>query len=231
MHAVIQYHGPVVGDHDGIGPDFLGFLYIQERGHEPAIAARLADSLEVSAPTVTNTLKRMARDGWVEIDAQKTIHLTQAGREAAASLIRRHMLTEWMLAKVLHVPWSQVHQEAHQIEHALSGDLENRLKTSLDDPQTCPHGNPLPGNEYLAEGWVCLLDVPQNQVVIIRRIHEMLEDHPDVLEYLEYEGVVPGTTVTVQEILPFNQTITVEVGQNRVSIGFNTAKYLFVELA
>lgn len=209
--------------------DYLGVLYIMERDEEPTIAARLAESLDVSAPTVTNTLKRMLRDGWITVDAQKSIHLTPAGCEAAASLIRRHMLTEWMLEKVLNVPWSQVHHEAHQIEHTLSEDLEDRLKTSMEDPQTCPHGNPLPGYEHVADHWVCLQDVREDQEVIVRRIHEAVEAHPDILKYLETEGVVPGARGTVREILPFNQTITLEIGQKQVSIGFNTARYLFVE--
>ncbi len=209
--------------------DYLGILYSMERDGETTIAVRLAESLDVSAPTVTNTLKRMARDGWITVDAQKTIHLTQSGREAAASLIRRHMLTEWMLEKVLHVPWSQVHHEAHQIEHTLSEDLEDRLMASMEDPQTCPHGNPLPGYEHVADHWVCLQDVPKDQEVIVRRIHEAVEAHPDVLKYLETEGVVPGARGTVREILPFNQTITLEIDEKPVSIGFNTARYLFVE--
>jgi DtxR family Mn-dependent transcriptional regulator len=170
--------------------DYLGIIYVMERDAEPVIAARLADTLEVSAPTVTNTLKRMARDGWVMVDPQKSIHLTPNGQAAARSLIRRHMLTEWMLARVLNVPWSQVHQEAHQIEHSLSPDLEDRLKTRMDDPQTCPHGNPLPGYEYVTEQWICLQDIPVNKKVIIRRIHENAENHPEILNYLESNGIV-----------------------------------------
>lgn len=211
--------------------DYLGVIYVMERDGGPVIAARLADDLEVSAPTVTNTLKRMVRDGWVEVNDQKFIHLTPTGRTAACSLIRRHMLTEWMLERVLNVPWSQVHHEAHQIEHTLSEDVEDRLKTSMEDPQTCPHGNPLPGREQVAEGWICLQEIPLNEEVTIRRVHEAAEAHPEILNYLESNGIIPGVKVVVREILPFNETLLLEAGQKLVSLGFRTARYLFVERA
>ena len=78
-----------------------------ERDGDEVIAARLAESLEVAPPTVTVTLKRMERDGWVATEQGKDIRLTDKGCEAASSVIRRHMLTEWMLARMLKVPWSQ----------------------------------------------------------------------------------------------------------------------------
>ncbi len=209
--------------------DYLGLIYLMDRDGKPVIAARLADIFEVSPPTVTNTLKRMARDGWLEVDSQKNIHLTLAGREAASSLIRRHMLTEWMLTRVFKVPWSHIHQEAHQIEHTLSEDMENRLAVSMEEPQTCPHGNPLPGYEHVAKAWVCLQDILPGQEVIIRRIHESAEDHPEILSFLESNGIMPGARVKVREILAFNETITLETNQQAISLGYNTARYVFVE--
>lgn len=95
--------------------DYLAIMFVMERDGEDIIAARLAESLEVSPPTVTVTLKRMERDGWIEGVGQRNIHLSSAGCEAASSVIRRHMLTEWMLARMLKVPWSDIHSEAHAI--------------------------------------------------------------------------------------------------------------------
>lgn len=204
-----------------------------ERDGEPAIAARLAEIISVSAPTVTMTLKRMSRDGLIELDRRKGIRLTEEGRLAAQSVLRRHMLTEWLLAEMLHVPWAQTHSNAHQIEHALSQDLEERLNASLSGPTVCPHGNPLPGFEQSVAGWRALDAQPVGKEGVIRRVHEFAENDHALLEYLQANGVIPGARVAVVEILPFNQSITLQVmdehGERRVVLGMAVAKRLFVE--
>ena len=102
--------------------DYLGVVYTLERDGEAVIGARLAEWLEVSPPTVTATVKRMVRDGWVIMDGSKEIRLTPSGRAAAQSVLRRHMLAELLLARMLGVPWSQVHQEADAMEHTISSE-------------------------------------------------------------------------------------------------------------
>jgi DtxR family transcriptional regulator, iron-dependent repressor len=208
--------------------DYLAVLYVMERDGEGTIAARLAESLEVAPPTVTVTLKRMERDGWVAVDRDKRISLTKAGSEAASSVIRRHMLTEWMLARMLKVPWSHLHGEAHQIEHSISDAIEGQMRANLDDPQLCPHGNPLPGHEQVAENWFPLTVIAPKEKVTIRRIHETAEDDHDLLQFLEAHGVVPGAQAEVTEVLPFNQTISLKVGEKNVAVGFAAARYIFV---
>jgi len=211
--------------------DYLAIIYVMKRDGEEVIAARLAESLEVSPPTVTVTLKRMERDGWIATEQGKDIRLTEKGCEAACTVIRRHMLTEWMLARMLKVPWSHVHAEADQIEHTISDEIEAQMRNNLDDPQLCPHGNPLPGYEYVAAGWFPLTEQQPGEKVIIRRIHETAEDNPDLLEYLESNGIVPGAPVEVSEILPFNQTLSLMVEKKKITLGFPTARYIFVEKA
>ena len=211
--------------------DYLAIIYVMERDEGEIVAARLAESLEVAPPTVTVTLKRMERDGWLGTDRGKNIRLTDKGCEAARSVIRRNMLTEWMLARMLKVPWSRVHAEADQIEHSISDELETQLRTNLDDPQLCPHGNPLPGYEYIAANWLPLTGVLPGEKVIIRRIHETAEDNHELLEFLETNGIVPGTTAQLDEILAFNQTLNLQVKKRKVALGFQTARYIYVERA
>ncbi|MBN2386414.1 MAG: metal-dependent transcriptional regulator [Anaerolineales bacterium] len=209
--------------------DYLAIIYVMARDGEKVIAARLAETLEVASSTVTVTLKRMERDGWIAAETGKDIHLTDQGGEAARSVIRRHMLTEWMLARMLNVPWSRVHAEADQIEHAISEALETQMRTNLDDPQLCPHGNPLPGYEHVAADWLPLTRVLPGETVIIRRIHEIAEDNHELLEFLEQNGIVPGAQVEVAEVLPFNQTMRLKVGNQNTVLGFPTAKYIYIE--
>ena len=97
-------------------------------------------------------------------------------------------------------------------------------------PQTCPHGNPLPGCEEAVAGWAALTDVPAGTSVTIRRIHELAEDNRQLLVYLEAKGVLPGVQATVSEILPFNQTITLEVDGLPVILGVNAAASIYVEV-
>ena len=209
--------------------DYLAAMYVMERDGDELIPARLAESLEVAPPTVTVTLKRMERDGWIATGGPKGIRLTKTGCEAARSVIRRHMLTEWMLARMLKVPWSRVHAEADEIEHAISEETAERMSTNLDDPQTCPHGNPLPGYERIADGWRPLTDMPVGAQVTIRRIHETAEDDPKLLQFLEEHGVVPGAKARIEENLPFNRTLHVRVGKRRVTLGYSAAKFIYAE--
>jgi DtxR family Mn-dependent transcriptional regulator len=137
------------------------------------------------------------------------------------------MLTEWMMARML--PWSKLHEEAHNLEHAISSQVEAALYEELGHPQTCPHGNPLPGCEAAVAGWVPLIEVRPDQVVTIRRLHELAEYNLELLAFLEKKGITPGAEVTVLEVLPFNQTVTLDVNGKAVTLGFASARYLFVE--
>ncbi|OGN94065.1 MAG: hypothetical protein A2Z71_05140 [Chloroflexi bacterium RBG_13_50_21] len=209
--------------------DYLAVMYVMERDGEEIKAARLSESLEVTPPTVTVTLKRMERDGWIELDGRKNIRLTEHGCNAASSVIRRHMLTEWMLARMLKVRWSDVHSEAHAIEHSISNEIEYKMRENFDDPQVCPHGNPLPGYEYITAQWKPLTQFKAGELVVIRRIHETAEDNADLMKFLENNGVIPGTEAEIYEILPFNQTMTLGLGGRKVVLGFPTAHYIYVE--
>jgi DtxR family Mn-dependent transcriptional regulator len=209
--------------------DYLAVIYVMERDEGEVIAARLAESLEVAPPTVTVTLKRMERDGWIATKQGKNIRLTDKGCEAASSVIRRHMLTEWMLARMLKVPWSRVHSEADQIEHTISDEIEAQMRENLDDPQLCPHGNPLPGYEYVAAGWLPLTSVQPGEKIIIRRIHETAEDNHELMEFLEANGIVPGARAEVCDVLSFNQTLCLQLSEKQVTLGITTAKYIYVE--
>jgi len=205
--------------------DYLSLMYVLERDGEPVVGARLAELIGVTPPTVTNTLKRMVRDGLIRMDDHGT-HLTEAGWQSARTVMRRHMLTEWMMAGML--PWSKLHAEAHNLEHAISAEAETALLEELRHPQTCPHGNPLPGFESAVAGWVPLTQLTPGEKVVIRRIHELAEENLPLLSFLESKGVMPGAVAQILEMLDFNQTITLEIGSNPVTLGYASARYVFV---
>ena len=207
--------------------NYLSLMFILERDGEPLVGAHVAELLGVTPPTVTNTLKRMARDGLVVLDQPSGPRLTETGLRLARSVMRRHMLTEWMLQKML--SWSKSHEQAHHLEHAISDEIEAALLKEWGNPQTCPHGNPLPGHEAVVAGWTPLTNIPAGQTVTIRRIHELAEETPGLLAFLEEKGVMPGQRATVVEALPFNQTITLRLKNGEATLGFTAARNIFVE--
>lgn len=208
--------------------DYLSLLYISERDGEPVNGARLAELLGVTAPTVTNTLKRMSRDGLLEMDENHTPRLTSHGDKLARSVMRRHMLAEWMLIRLL--SWSKVHEQAHGFEHTISDEVEAALLEELNQPETCPHGNPLPGYEDTVSAWIPLTRVNVGQTVTIRRIHELAEQIPGLLGFLEEHLIEPGQVVQVAEILPFNQTVSLSVNGKPVILGFSIARHIYVQI-
>jgi DtxR family transcriptional regulator, Mn-dependent transcriptional regulator len=207
--------------------DYLSLIYVLERDAEPIVGARLAELIGVSPPTVTNTLKRMARDNLITMTENGT-HLTEQGWELARDVMRRHMLMEWMMLRVL--PWSKLHGEAHGLEHAISPEAEAALYEELGHPKTCPHGNPLPGFEDAVAAWVPLTQIATGKTVIIRRVHELAEENPQLLAFLEEKGILPRVEVSINEILSFNQTITIMVHDQLVTLGFAVAKYIYAEV-
>ncbi len=206
--------------------DYLSLIYVLERDNEPVVGTHLAELLSVKPPTVTNTLKRMARDGLITMDENGT-HLTAHGWESARTVVRRHMLTEWMMVRRL--PWSKLHGEAHNLEHAISAEAEAALLEELGHPQTCPHGNPLPGCEEAVAGWIPLTQMAPNAKIIIRRIHELAEQNSELMVFLEKNGILNDVQATVTEVLLFNQTVTLRVQGRDVALGFAAARYVFAE--
>ena len=208
--------------------NYLSLMYVLEREKEPVVGVRLAELLDVTPPTVTNTLKRMVRDGLIIMDKDGT-RLTRTGKQSARTVLRRHMLTEWMMARML--PWSKLHQEAHHLEHAISAEVESALFEEMGHPQTCPHGNPLPGSEEAVVSWIPLTEVPPDRNAIVKRVHELAEYNQELLTFLEQKKLMPGEEVIVRETLPFNQTITVELKSQVITLGYASARYVFVELS
>jgi len=208
--------------------DYLSLVYVLERDNEPVVGIHLAEMLGVTPPTVTNTLKRMMRDELITMD-EKGTRLTKTGWESARVVVRRHMLMEWMMVKRL--PWSKLHQEAHNLEHAISAEAEAAVFEEAGHPKTCPHGNPLPGYEEAVANWIPLTKTSPKDKVIIKRIHEIAEQNSELMAFLETKGILLGVHAKVLEMLPFNQTITIEVKGQQITLGFASAKFIFVEPA
>ena len=183
--------------------EYLETIYNMNMEDEVVIGARLSEKFRVAPPTVTEMLKRLVRDGYVEMDQKRQVTLTEAGNQAAEAVLRRHRLTERFLVDMLGMQWHQVHEEACRLEHFISGAVEARVIASLNHPTTCPHGNPIPGEVPDARNYlkdhraVRLADVPVGGDATILCISEVVEDEEALILYLHEKGLTPDTLLTV----------------------------------
>ncbi len=186
------------GHHPAVEEYLETVLELEESGIRP-MRARIVERLGVSAPAVSETVRRLEREGYLTLDDSRAIMLTDKGRTFATSIMRRHRLAERLLTDVLKVPWSQVHEEAGRLEHAISPRLEAHLVALLGDPGTCPHGNPIPGsvNARDVSTQVPLGSATAGTTVVVRRIDEELEAQFDRMQELEASGVMPGRMLQV----------------------------------
>jgi DtxR family Mn-dependent transcriptional regulator len=187
---------------------YLRTIYdLEEEGVVP-LRARIAERLEQSGPTVSQTVARMERDGLLQIAGDRHLELTDMGRDMAVSVMRKHRLAERLLVDIIGLEWENVHTEACRWEHVMSEEVERRLVVVLNNPRTSPYGNPIPGLDQLgvpgdgnaAETLIRLSDVPQGHptAVVVRRLAEHIQTDPDVIGQLREAGVVPDARVTVE---------------------------------
>jgi len=200
--------------------DYLETIYeLHESGIQP-MRARLVERLGVSAPTVSETVARLEREGLLTLDGQRVLHLTDRGLAAATGVMRRHRLAERLLVDVLKVPWHQVHEEAHRLEHAISETLEPYLVNVLGDPGTCPHGNPIPGSVNVVDtgDQVALTELSSGERAVVRRIDEELEARPAAMRTLEQQQLMPGHAVTVRGSDGDDLLLSSEIGDARLPV-------------
>ena len=188
------------GHHPAVEQYLETILELEEAGIVP-LRARIVDRLGVSAPAVSETVKRLEREGYVTLDRDRVLHLTEAGRQYATRMLRRHRLAEVLLVDVLKVPWPQVHEEACRLEHAISDNLERHLVELLGDPGICPHGSPIPGSANIVEIGPLqkLSNVPPGGSCVVRRIDEHLQTLVERMVELELARLLPGQVVDVGE--------------------------------
>jgi len=189
--------------------DYLGAIYDLAGSGHPVIGARLAKHMRVSPPAVTEAVQRMTRAGLIRMGATKEIAFTRRGRALAEVMARRHRLLERWLTDILGLNWTEAHEEAHRLEHALSPRVEERLATILGMPSTCPHGNPIPGMPTPPPVHPFPLDqASEGMTVVVERITEEAEADRRLLEYLWKHEVKPGTRLAIEEVAPWAGTIT-----------------------
>ncbi len=209
--------------------NYLETIYNMREEGQKVINARLADRLGVKPPTVSQTLRRMSRDGFVKIDNGE-IALTRRGTEVAEASIRRHRIIERFMSDILGIEWAVAHREAERLQHAMSDLIEHKMLEALGHPTTCPHGNPIPGmvTTKLPPDAITLANAPENQKVQILRITEEGERDPRLLDYLQKQGLIPGAEVIVQEVVEFTGVVTFKKDGRPIALGLKAARTIWV---
>ncbi len=209
---------PTMGTLSRATEDYLKAIYHLAHRGDAVTTGLLAHELGVSAPSVSAMVKRLEDGSLLVRPDSRALQLTASGERAALRVVRRHRLLETFLARMLDVPWDEVHAEAELLEHALSERLEERIDAALGHPTHDPHGDPIPPRDGPhEEGWGEALDaVPAGCRFRVDRVSDR---DSAALRYLGELGIYPGVVVTVEEHAPFGGPQWVQVGGERRALG------------
>jgi DtxR family Mn-dependent transcriptional regulator len=206
--------------------DYLKAVAEAEAEGETVISATLAHWLKVTRPAVTTALKRLSKDRLVMVKDDGRIHLTTAGRAIAERTMVRHHLVERMLAEIFGMAWYEVHDEAERLEHAVSAAFERKLVEKLGDKDVCPHGNSLPlmnSTERRKKGLQLLSEVDPGAY----RIVSVFERDRKLLEFLDAEGLRPGSRIILQS-KNYDETVSLGVEKRLIRLGMPAAEKIWV---
>jgi DtxR family transcriptional regulator, Mn-dependent transcriptional regulator len=210
--------------------DYLKSIYELTEGGENASTNALARKLNISAPSVTGMIQKLASadPALVEYQKHQGVTLTKAGRKAALEVIRHHRLLEAWLVQTLGYSWDEVHEEAERLEHVISEDFERRIAAAMGHPIRDPHGEPIPTEDLTMplDDSIPLSALRPKQKGTIKRVNA---SDRELLRHLEGLGLVPGVTVQVVDYSPFDHNLTVKVGRKTNVLGFNITSKIFIE--
>ncbi len=216
---------PAAGEHHPAFEEYCECIFELREDDLEVIQARIAERLQVSRPAVSEMMKRLEAEGL--ITSADGIKLTDAGKALGESVVRRHRLAEVFLTDVLKLSWAEAHHEAGKWEHVISDSVEAAMVKLLGDPTTCPHGNPIPGSDYVAPKSEPLASVSVGDEFTVSRITEELEFAPGLLEFLEESAIQPGRTGTVTAQSP-DGTLTIEIDGRHVGVGAFASERILV---
>ena len=161
------------------------------------------------------------------MNKSKLLSLTKDGQKIAEDIAYRHNLSEFFLCNTLGIPWYEVHQHAHLLEHAMTPVVVEKLAEFLGKPEFCPHGTPMPG-KALPQNTINLMETKQGMTVEIAMIGEVLEDSIDLMKILQEHHIMPGNQHTVVEKTDVMRTISLESDKGPTSLPFHVAEKIFV---
>ena len=208
--------------------EYLEAIYYLENKVGTARTMDLARELGVVPGSITNTIENLERKALVIHEPYRGVKLTDTGRKIASSIVRRHRLAERLLTDFLHLDWSEVHDPACKLEHALSPEILKPLEKALGHPKTCPHGNPIPTKcgGTLEDETVALTEIDaKNGGVIIK----ITEEKAETLKQLTKLNLTPGERIEIENKTSPSGSLTVRVGNENCTIEHDIAAVIYVK--
>ncbi len=206
---------------------YLKAIYNLEAKTGVARTGDIAQVLDITPGSVTNTLEVLEGKGLVTREPYKGVKLTEQGKRLALSVFRRLRLAERLLTEVLHFDWTDAHEEACKLEHAISDNLARSIQKSLGNPQTCPHGNPIPDEKghIPPSSSEALSNLESGQNAVVSQIPD---ENTELLRYMAKLGILPGVKIAVEEKAPFKGPMLVRVGTNSYPLSLDVASGIYV---
>ncbi|EAR24613.1 putative transcriptional regulator [marine actinobacterium PHSC20C1] len=202
---------------------------LSEWSDAPVTATVIAEKTGFTLSSVSDAVRRLTDQGFLNHAKYGSIALTNIGRAHAVAMVRRHRLIESFLVSVLGYGWDQVHDEAENLEHAVSDFMVERIDEFLEHPTRDPHGDPIPS----ADGTVTIPDAVQlsrvtpDSIVVVERISD---EDPELLKFFEERGIVFSATLTVSAGAPYSDALNVRVSGSAevISLGRSATDALYV---
>jgi DtxR family Mn-dependent transcriptional regulator len=189
----------------------------------------LASKLEISNAAVTDMLRKLARDGFVDYQKYKSIKLTVEGETYAKNMLRRHRIWEVFLHQTLGMSWDKVHDEAEKLEHSCTDEIINLLEEFLKFPEVDPHGYPIPdksGKIKKSNTVVSITELNKNDLVKVIRVND---DVKNLLSYVTKIGISLGKEILVKDKLDYDGSILIMIDNKEINISKKIASNIYVE--
>ena len=207
--------------------DYLKAIYELERQGAPAETNAIADVLRIAPASVSGMVRRLADQGLITHERYHGARLTAAGRKAALKTLRRHRVIEAYLTSALGYSWDRVHDEAERLEHAASDELIDRMAAAIGEPETDPHGAPIPNRDGTLEqrATIALATLEPGDTAKVAMVSDKDAER---LRYLAELGIMPGATVQVVTKEPYGGPIALKVETSTRTIGPELAEHILV---
>lgn len=207
--------------------EYLECIYRLQEKEGVARTSSLVRNLKVAPGTVTNTVERLEKEGFVKHSSYRGVKLTEKGLRIALQVVRRHRLSERLLVDILKMDWDRVHETACRLEHSLTEEVVKHLEKALNYPKTCPHGNPIPNEQgkVFEEETRLLSELSEGEQGVIVKV---VDEKPELLICLKKLRMVPGTVVRIVEKPASDKQVGVEVEGEKGMLSLSLASLIRV---
>ncbi len=210
--------------------DYLSAIYKYQNQDGEIKANKIAEKLQISNAAVTDMLKKLSKDGYIEYKKYKGIRLTEEGEQYARNMVRRHRIWEVFLNQVVGFPWNKVHDEAHMLEHSSSDELIDRMEEMLDFPEYDPHGDPIPskdGKMPKQKKQFALNQLEIGQTGTVARVNDYDDNF---LIYISELGIKLKSKITIKDKRSFDNSMSILIDKKKWNVSEKLAENVFLEV-